>query len=140
MINKEMARDYLQRAKWCLEEALLAREREDYAGIARRSQEALELAAKALLRAHAIEYPREHDVSEALVNEKQRLPSEIQTEIKPLAALLTELASIRGPAMYGLEREGIPPSKTVGKEEALKILGSVQAYVRKIDTTITPYL
>ena len=43
MINKEMARDYLQRARWCLEEALLARDREDYAGVARRSQEALEL-------------------------------------------------------------------------------------------------
>lgn len=45
MINKGMARDYLQRAKWCLEEALLARDREDYAGVARQSQEALELAA-----------------------------------------------------------------------------------------------
>jgi len=140
LINKEMARDYLQRAKWCLEEALLARDREDYAGVVRRSQEALELAAKALLRAHAIEYPREHDVSEALINEKKRFPPEIQGQIEPLAALVSELASIRGPAMYGLEREGIPPSKTVEKREALKILTNVQDYVKKIDTTITPHL
>jgi len=102
MINKEMARDYLQRAKWCLDEAILAHERKDYAGTARRSQEALELVAKALLRVHAIEYPREHDVSEAPINEKQRFTAEIQAEMEPLAALVRELASIRGPAMYGL--------------------------------------
>jgi len=135
-----MARDYLQRAKWCLEEALLARNRDDYAGVARRSQEAIEFAAKAPLRAHAVEYPREHDVSEALINEKKSFPPEIQDKIEPLAALVSELASIRGPAMYGLEREGIPPSKTVEKKEALKILNSVQDYVKKIDITIKPYL
>ena len=111
-----MARDYLQRAKWCLDEAILARERKDYAGTARRSQEALELAAKALLRAHTIEYPQEHDVSEALTNERQRFPAEIQAEIQPLADLVRELASIRGPAMYGLEREGIPPKQNRREE------------------------
>jgi HEPN domain-containing protein len=135
-----MARDYLQRAKWCLDEAILPRERNDYAGTARRSQEALELAAKALLRAHAIEYPREHDVSEALTNEKQRFTAEIQAQIEHLAALVRELASIRGPAMYGLEREGIPPSKTVEKREAMRILNTVYIYVEKIDKAITPHL
>ena len=135
-----MARDYLQRAKWCLDEAILAHERNDYAGTARRSQEALELTAKALLRSHAIEYPREHDVSEALLNEKDRFPAEIQADIEPLAALVRELASIRGPAMYGLEREGIPPSRTVEEKEAERILDSVRRYVKKIDKTIAPHL
>jgi len=42
--------------------------------------------------------------------------------------------------MYGLEREGIPPSRTVGKKEAERILDSVRRYVKKIDKTIAPHL
>ncbi|MDH5440941.1 MAG: hypothetical protein OEZ48_04680 [Candidatus Bathyarchaeota archaeon] len=42
--------------------------------------------------------------------------------------------------MYGLEREGIPPSKTVEKREATRILNTVQIYVEKIDKAITPHL
>jgi HEPN domain-containing protein len=57
-----MARDYIYRANRCLREAEIAISESDFAGAIRRSQEALELAVKAVLRSMAIEYPREHDV------------------------------------------------------------------------------
>jgi|YelNatPaOPRAMG01_1025707.scaffolds.fasta_scaffold13249_3 HEPN domain-containing protein len=56
MINIEMARDYFYRSERCLRETSL--EDGDYAGAIRRSQEALEMAVKSLLRVLAIEYPR----------------------------------------------------------------------------------
>lgn len=57
MNSREMARGYLQRSIRCIEEAESALSRGDYAGTVRRSQEALELGLKALLRALGIEYP-----------------------------------------------------------------------------------
>ena len=50
MRNSEMAADYIKRSDRCLEEAKLAFDQGDYAGVVRRSQEALELALEALLR------------------------------------------------------------------------------------------
>jgi HEPN domain-containing protein len=67
-----MARDYAERAQWSLKEAEDALRSEKRAVCVRRSQEGLELASKAVLRRIAIEYPREHDVSEALDIAAQR--------------------------------------------------------------------
>ncbi len=66
MKTTEMVKDYLFRAKWCLKEAEMALSEENNPMCVRRSQEALELVIKALLRSMAIEYPREHDVGDSL--------------------------------------------------------------------------
>ena len=63
MINREMARDYLLRAGRCLREAETALSEGDPPAAIRRSQEALELAVKALLRSLTIEYPRAHEAT-----------------------------------------------------------------------------
>jgi len=73
LINKEMAKDYLFRAERCLKEAFLAIKDEDAAGAIRRSQEALELAVKALLRLMGIEYPKIHDVGDVLIENANSL-------------------------------------------------------------------
>ena len=73
MKNVEMARDYASRSRWCLGEAQRALEGRNYPICVRRSQEALELATKAVLRYLGLEYPREHDVGEAL-QEIEKLP------------------------------------------------------------------
>ena len=120
-----MVQDYLYRARRCLKEAGLAFEEDDFAGTVRRSQEALELAVKAVLRSRGAEYPREHDVGEALTAIEERLPSELRTHLGELRALLAKLARVRGPAFYGYEPEGIPPRKAFSREYARETLSKV---------------
>ena len=126
MINIEMAEDYSERAKRYIREAERAFLERDFPTTVRRSQEALELGVKAVLRYLAIEYPREHDVGDALHELLGKVPEDIESEIPNLKALLSELARARGPAMYGYEREGIPAGKAFGEEYAGEKLKEVK--------------
>jgi HEPN domain-containing protein len=125
-----MAQDYAQRAKWSLKEAEDAVSGGNNAICVRRSQEALELAAKAVLRRLAIEYPREHDVSEALEAARGRLPSYIRARMEEFKKMLIELARVRGPAFYGYEAEEIPASQAFTKEYATETLGKTRPLVK----------
>ncbi|MGB9728167.1 MAG: HEPN domain-containing protein [Nitrososphaeria archaeon] len=129
MRSRSMALDYMEPALRCLEEAELAFSKEDYAGTVRRSQEALELSSKAILRMSGIEYPREHDVSPVLEAERDRLPKSIVENLEAIIKLSSELASLRGPAMYGYEREGIPAREAFKKDYALEVLTEVKKLV-----------
>ena len=140
MRSLEMARDYLYRARRCLREADLALRDGDAPGVVRRSQEALELAAKALLRALGIEYPRVHDVSDVLLEQSDRMPEEVRRRIREIAELVSELAAVRGPAFYGYEREGIPPSEAFKMDYALKVHRRVVEYVELIQKALSEHL
>jgi len=113
-----MARSYISRAKICCWEAEQAIARKDAPGTIRRSQEALELAAKACLRFLGIEYPKEHDVGDALEGIREKLPEGLRAKLPEFKELLTRLAELRGPSMYGFEREGIPPERAFSMEFA----------------------
>ena len=121
-----MARDYANRAERIMDEAENALSTGDAAISVRRTQEALELAAKAVLRRLAIEYPREHDVSEALEAVSQRLPDYLKTRVDEIKVMLVELAKVRGPAFYGYEAEGIPASQAFTREYAAETLGKTK--------------
>lgn len=140
MINIEMARDYALRARRCLREADLALNEGDAASTIRRAQESLELMVKALLRLVSIEYPRSHDVSDALLEHSDKLPRELKDRIEELAKLVSELASIRGPAFYGYEREGIPASQAFSLNYAQEVLIKVRNYVVLIGKIIDEYV
>ena len=140
MINIEMARDYLHRAGRCMAEAENALADSDAPMAIRRAQEALGLSAKALLRAMAIEYPRAHDVSDALLANADALPEELRANVGELASLVSELAAIRGPAFYGYEREGIPASKAFSLDYARDICAKVKAYVGLMKSALEPFL
>jgi HEPN domain-containing protein len=124
-----MARDYAERAQWSLKEAEDALRSGKSAICVRRTQEALELASKALLRRVAIEYPREHDVGEALDNAAQRLPDYLKSKLDELKAMLRQLAGVGGPAFYGYEVEGIPASEAFTREYATNTLEKTRPLV-----------
>ena len=126
MKNISMARDYANRAERIMDEAENALSTGDAAISVRRTQEALELAAKAVLRRLAIEYPREHDVSEALEAVSRRLPDYLNTRVDEIKVMLVELAKVRGPAFYGYEIEGIPASQAFTREYAAETLGKTK--------------
>jgi glycosyltransferase involved in cell wall biosynthesis/HEPN domain-containing protein len=104
MINIEMAEDYIERAKRYIREAERAFLEGDFPTTVRRSQEALELGVKAVLRYLAIEYPREHDVGDTPREVLGKVPEDLERVSPKLKELFSELARARGPAMYGYAR------------------------------------
>ena len=129
MKSTTMARDYAERAKWVLREAKEAPDATNYAISVRRSQEALELSAKAALRRLGIEYPHEHDVSEALDAVADRLSDSLRERLDEIKALLAELARMRGPALYGYEAEGIPASEAFTRNYAKEMFHKIRPIV-----------
>lgn len=127
-----MARDYAERARWLLKEVETAFEAENNAVCVRRCQEALELSAKAALRRLAMEYPKEHDVSEALDAAALRFPNELKERSDEIKSLLTELARVRGPAFYGYEAEGKPASEVFTHDYAERTLSRVKPIVNML--------
>ena len=138
MKNTTMASDYIFRAQRCLREAELAVTEKDYAGVVRRSQEALEPAIKAVLRYLAVEYPREHDVGGLLAEVKNRLPIYLREELQGIQELSTELARLRGPALYGYEREGVPARDAFRRDYAEDTHNRVTAIVSLCSRFLEP--
>ncbi len=119
-----MALDYIRRASRTLHEARDAFGVEDYPLSIRRAQEAVELSLKAALRFLAIEYPREHDVGDALLDVagSRGLPEWFMAEIEFMTSVSSDLAGKRGLAFYGDEQALVPPSSLFTLADAQKAL------------------
>jgi len=134
---RKLAEDYLRRAEVRHESAGVAMKSKDYPDVIRFSQEAVELSLKASLRAYGVEYPKEHDVGEVLLNVSERFPQWFRDEVGYMASVSADLASKRAAAMYGLEISGKGPSELFGLEDATKalddanrVLGAVKRLLR----------
>jgi len=103
MRNRDLAGDYVWRAAVRLEALDVLFEHESWADVVREAQEVVELALKGLLRAHGVEPPRIHDVSEVLLAERGRLAAALQAELEPMAAVSRDLRRDRELAFYGAE-------------------------------------
>lgn len=126
MNTNSMAIDYIKRAKRCLKETKDAFEEEDYPITIRRAQECVELSLKAVLRFIAIEYPRDHDVSNALEIAKDKFPDWFSTKITDYMRISRDLSKKRGPAIYGYEAQLIPASDIFTRNDANEALMSAE--------------
>lgn len=124
MNTDELALDYITSAGLTLEEARSAFEKGVYSLTIRRAQETVELSLKAALRFLAIEYPRDHDVSDVLLNigDARQLPDWFAVRIEFMVGVSGDLARKRGPAFYGIERTVMPASRLFDRNEGLKAL------------------
>jgi len=75
---------------------------------------------KAALRFLAVEYPREHDVRDVLleVANSRTLPEWFMADVEFMAAVSSDLARKRGPAFYGDEQTLKPPSSIFTQTDA----------------------
>lgn len=123
-----MARGYLDDAEYSLYEAEEALAKKMYHRTVRRAQESVELSLKAVLRLLGMEYPREHDVSDALVEiaHIRELPDWFRFELETISIASKRLAGERGPAFYGDENAFIPPRELYSKEDAEKAIDSAR--------------
>lgn len=116
MRNMDLAADHVQRAEIRLEALDVLFDRESWADVVRESQEVVELALKGLLRAHGVEPPRIHDVSEVLLAERQRFVDSLQQKLEDLASISRELRRDRELAFYGAE--DLTPSGFYSRSDA----------------------
>ena len=114
--NIGLAADHIRRAEIRLEALDVLFARESWADVVRESQEVVELALKGLLRAHGVEPPRIHDVSEVLLAERLRFADSLQKELKDLASISRELRRDRELAFYGAE--DLTPSGFYSRSDA----------------------
>lgn len=104
-----MARGIMAKADVALRQAHEALDHGDWSDAVRRSQEAVELALKALLRFLSIEPPKWHDPSDILRAEAERLPPPVRDRLDEITAASAALRKDRERSMYGDEEEGLPP-------------------------------
>ncbi|MBI2083254.1 MAG: HEPN domain-containing protein [Deltaproteobacteria bacterium] len=116
MKNKDLATDYIQRAGHRLAALEVLFERQSHADVVREGQEVVELCLKALLRVSGIEPPRSHDVSDILIENKIRLPSQIQLHAETLAKISKKMRRDRELSFYG--SEDLTPSTFYSLEDS----------------------
>ncbi|HIH43699.1 MAG TPA: HEPN domain-containing protein [Candidatus Methanoperedenaceae archaeon] len=126
MNTQAMALDYIKRAGRCLRESRDALEDNDYPIAIRRAQECVELSLKAVLRCYAVEYPREHEVSDSLEAVGGRFPGWFSSRIGEFIRISRDLGKKRGPAMYGYEAGLRPASDIFSKKDAEDAFGWAQ--------------
>ena len=123
MTNLEMARSHLRQARLILDEADRYRTAGAWHLAVRRSQESVELALKAALRAAGIEVPHVHDVSVFLIDNAERLPEGLTRNLERVVSISRRLRGEREVSFYGDEQVGAPPDRlysTRDGEEALR--------------------
>lgn len=116
MHSPSLAYDHVRRAGIRLSAIDVLFDAESWADVVRESQEVVELALKGLLRAHGIEPPRIHDVSEVLLAERGRLPAEVASAVDDLAETSRRLRRDRELAFYGAE--DLTPSGFYSRHDA----------------------
>jgi len=116
MRNMGLAADHIRRAEIRLKALDVLFDHESWADVVRESQEVVELALKGLLRAHGVEPPRIHDVSDVLLAERQRFPDSLQTKLDDLTSISRELRRDRELAFYGAE--DLTPSGFYSRSDA----------------------
>lgn len=118
MRNRDLANDYVSRAAIRLQALDVLFKFRSWADVVREAQEVVELALKGLLRAHGIEPPRIHDVSEVLLAERERLPEVLRSDAEALAAISRDLRRDRELAFYGAE--DLTPSGFYSEQDAVR--------------------
>jgi len=114
----KVAHAYLRQAKARLEDAVEAVPEANYPYAVRLSQECVELSLKAVLKAVAIEYPKIHDVSDILLEVKERFPAWFQAETGFLSESSKILVKKREPSLYGGEEAFLSPDEVIDKKDA----------------------
>ena len=127
MRNRGLATDHVRRATVRLEAIDVLYGAGSWADVVRESQEAVELALKALLRACGIDPPRIHDVSEVLLRAQERLPESAREHAGRLAEISRDLRRDRELAFYGAE--DLVPSEFYAEKDARRALDGARFVV-----------
>ena len=124
LFNDALAADDLKRSGHRLKALEVLLQAQSWADVARESQELVEIALKALLRACRIEVPRIHDVSLLLEENMERLPAGIREKVPELVRISRMLRRDRELAFYG--SEDLTPSKFYHRDDVESAFASAR--------------
>lgn len=130
MTNHELGKNYLQQAKIILEEAEALLAKKAWNLVVRRSQEAVELATKAVLRVAGVEVPREHDVGWFLEKNKNKLPESVRKELPQIRSIARQLRKERETSFYGDDETGLPATELYTEYDAKEALDNARLVVK----------
>jgi HEPN domain-containing protein len=130
MKNTSLVRDYLDRAAARLKAIRVLEREQSHADVVRESQEVVELALKALLRAARIEVPRIHDVSPVIKDNLDRLPRAIRADVDRLSEISRRLRRDRELAFYG--SEDLTPSDFYQADDAREAAEAAEFVVGRV--------
>ena len=136
MTNVEIAQSYLRQARSILAEAELHVRTERWNLVVRRSQEAVEIALKAVLRITGIEVPRVHDVGVFLREHAERFPDSFAKEMDRVVSVSRRLRQERETSFYGDEQLGAAPDELYVAEDAEEALRDARFVVELCDGAI----
>lgn len=114
----KIAKSYLRQAEARLKDAKDALAEGNYPYAVRLSQECVELSLKAILKAVGIDYPKVHDVSDILLDIKERFPEWFKAEIEFLRESSKILTKKREISLYGGEEAFLAPEDVISREDA----------------------
>ena len=114
----KIAKSYLRQAKARLKDAKEAMQEKNNPYAVRLSQECVELSLKAVLKAVGIEYPKIHDVSDVLIEIKDRFPEWFKEKIEFLCESSRILVKKREISLYGGEEAFLSPDEVIDKADA----------------------
>jgi hypothetical protein len=127
MHNKNLAVDYLKRAKIRLLALDLYFAKKNYADAVREAQEVVELSLKGLLKWYRIDFPRVHDVGQILKAHASNFDISIQNSLDTLITTSKELRRDRELAFYGTE--DLLPLEFYSKSDASKAITQAREVV-----------
>jgi HEPN domain-containing protein len=116
MQNESLVQDYLTRCRSRLLALDVLFQEKNWPDVVRESQEAVELALKAVLRAARIEAPRVHDVSSILQENESALQPVIRKNLAQIVKISKSLRKDRELAFYGTE--DLSPLEFYSQEDA----------------------
>jgi len=122
----DYAKALLDEAQVRLEAAKIFLERGKYSYVVRQSQECVELSLKSILRVAGIEYPKQHEVSDLLLEKSELYPPWLVQELQDISRTSKELMMKRMPSMYGEETIGKPPKSLFNHEDAESSIRSAE--------------
>lgn len=114
----KVAKAYLRQAEARLKDARGALLEGNYPYAVRLSQECVELSLKAVLKAVGIEYPKIHDVSDILVDVRERFPEWFRVELGFLRESSKILVKKREISLYGGEEAFLSPEEVISRVDA----------------------
>ena len=114
----KVARAYLRQAEARLKDARDALLEGNYPYAVRLSQECVELSLKAVLKAVGMEYPKIHDVSDILVDVRERFPEWFRVELGFLRESSKILVKKREISLYGGEEAFLSPEEVISRVDA----------------------
>ena len=135
MRNVDLARDHVKRARARLLALDALFGAESWADVVRESQEVVELSLMGLLRAHGVEPPRVHDVSEVLNENADRLPESLRGHLPELTEASKRLRLSRELAFYGAE--DLTPSDFYSRDDAQDARTSARRVVELVDPHVS---